>query len=381
MAKRYDKVRIDSQFRVRVMAVVLLSFSGAVGPAARAQEAPSPRVGHEAARELVGNTLVYAKPEQPKVETGVYLRLDGTGLAATRGGGEAPAPRAVRWANLSDGRFCITDADRQPWDGDCGKLSVDGARATLTPKSGPAWPGRVLAGDAWQLDPATAFTRRSDGKAAIAALVGHTMIFVPEGGKREYRAHYLMPDGTARRAHNDEPDFDHWVLQGDERWSIGDGDRLCFSGGVWKEEFCAAVSIAGDLVTLRHPRVGSLHARLVEGDARKLSPAIDAANRKRAAALVGRTLLLTATDRQAATDSRLYFQRDGAGLAKQGDRPPEPIQWLLQRDGRLCVAARKRAWRDGDCVAWSLDGDRVTLTAPDRPAIPGRLLPGKALDR
>ena len=90
-------------------------------------------------------------------------------------------------------------------------------------------------------------------------------------------------------------------------------------------------------------------------------------------------LLLKAADRQATTDSRLYFQRDGAGLAKRGDRAPQPMQWLLQRDGKLCVAERRRAFRDSDCTTLSIDGDRVTLKAPGRPAIPGRLLQGNAL--
>lgn len=363
-----------------IVGATMLGLADVAGLAAYAQEAPSPRAGFEAVRELVGNTLVYVKPGQPSVETGVFLRLDGTGLAVTRGRGDADEPRAIRWASLSDGRFCVTDVGHQPWDGDCGVLSVDGMRASLTPKTGSVWPGRVLAGDAWTLDPATATAARFEGKAAIAALVGHTMIFGPTGGKGEDRAHYIMANGTARRAHNDQPDFDHWALQADERWSIrGADDQLCFSGGAWKEDFCATVSIAGDLVTLRHARAGALHARLEQGDARNLSPAVDAANRKLAAALVGRTLLLKAADRQAKTDSRIYFQRGGAGLAKRGDRVIESMQWLLQRNGKLCVAERRLKFRDGDCTRLSIDGDRVTLEAPGRPAVPGRLFKGNVL--
>jgi len=369
-----------TKIRAWIAGATMMVLAHVAGLAAHAQGAPPPRTGFDAVRELVGNTLVYAKPGQPNAETGVFLRLDGTGFAVTRGRGDAGEPRAIRWASVSDGRFCVTDVGHEPWDGDCGVLSVDGMRASLTPKSGPVWPGRVLAGDAWTLDLATASAARFEGKAAIAALVGHTMIFGPTGGKGEDRAHFIMANGTARRAHNDQPDFDHWALQADERWSIrGADDQLCFSGGAWKEDFCATVSIAGDLVTLRHARAGPLHARLVQGDARNLAPAADVANRALAAALVGRTLLLKAAARQATTDSRLYFQRNGASLAKRGDRAIEPMQWLLQRDGKLCVAERRRAFRNSDCTTLSIYGDGVTLKAPGRPAIPGRLLQGNAL--
>ncbi len=381
-AMRYKKVRIDKQFWVGVLAMSLLGASGAARPAAHAQEAPSPRVGHEAARALVGNTLVYSKPEQPSAETGVFLRLDGTGLAVTRGAGDARAPRAIRWANLSDGRFCISDAGRQPWDGDCGMLSAEGARATLTPKSGSAWSGRVLEGDAWQLDPAAASTPRLTGKAAIAALVGHTMIFVPEGGTREYRAHYLMPGGTARRAHNEQPDFDHWALQPDERWSIrGKDDQLCLSGGAWKEDFCAAVTVTGALVTLHDKRTGPLNAKLARGDARNLSPAIDAAIARTVAALTNHSMTIKAADRAGDTDRILYFGRGGIGLVKRGDGAAVPMKWLVQRDGKLCVAPRAREFRDSGCAALSIDRDTALLRAPDNPPARGQIVKGNVLTK
>lgn len=212
---------------------------------------------------------------------------------------------------------------------------------------------------------------------AARALTGNTLVFVAEGGSREYRAHYFMANGKARRAHNDQPYFDHWVLQPDERWSIRE-DRLCLSGGAWNADFCAAVSIAGDLVTLRHEKAGPLQARLLKGDARNLSFAAAAATRKIADALTGHTLLLKAADRQAETDSILYFLRDGTGRGKRGTAG-SPFKWLVQLDGKLCVTEAKREFRDGDCYILSIDGDAVTVAAPDRPAIPGRLLKGNAL--
>lgn len=363
-----------------MIAAAMLGFTHAGGFAAHAQEKPAPKVAHEATRALIGNTLVYAKPGQPGDETGVFLRLDGTGQAATRGPDGTGEPRAIRWANISDGTFCVTDVGRKPWDGDCGVLSVDGTRATLAPATGPAWTGRVLEGDAWKLDPATRSEERFIGKAAIQALVGNTLLFITEGDGREYRAHYFMANGTARRAHNDQPYFDHWALQPDERWSIrGEADQLCFSGGAWKKDFCATISIAGDLVTLHDDRIGPLHARLLPGDARKLSPAAAAATRRMIDALVGNTLLMKATDRNAKADGIVYFLRDGSGRARWRDGAPVPMRWLLEPGGRLCIVKREREFRDEDCVDLSIDGDAVTLASPGRPAIPGRILKGNAL--
>lgn len=375
-------MRPMTKIRPWMVWAAILGFSHGAGAAKDAQEDRRPLVAHHAVGALIGNTLVYAKPDKSGVETAVFLWLDGTGWAATRGADGATEARIVRWVNLSDGQFCVTDIGRKSWEGDCGILTVDGARATLAPKTGPVWPGQILEGDAWKLDPARGSGERLVGKAAVAALVGNTIIFIPQGGSREYRAQLFVADGTVRQALNDQPDFDHWALLPDERWSIrGKDDQLCFSGGGVKEDFCATVSIAGDLVTLRHARAGALHAKLVQGDARDLSPAVDAANRKLAAALVGRTLLLKAADRQAKTDRRIYFQRGGTGLAKRGDRAIEPMQWLLQRNGKLCVAERRLKFRDGDCTRLSIDGDRVTLQTPDRPAIPGRLIKGNALEK
>lgn len=368
------------QIRTLAIAATMLGLAHTGSVAAHAEEAPRPNVPHQAARALVGNTLVYAKPDRPGEETAAFLRLDGTGLMATRGPDGASEPRPVRWANVSDGTFCITDAGRPLSDGDCGILSVDGTRATLTPASLPAWAGRLLEGDAWTLDPAGLWGERLAGKAAIDALVGNTIVFIPEGGGREYRAHYFMPAGKVRRAHNEQPDFDHWVLQADEKWSIrGKGDQLCLSEGQWKGSFCAAISIAGDLVTLRDDRIGPLHARFLKGDARHLSPTAEAATRKTADALTGKSLLLKAADRDAETDSVVYFLNDGSGSAKWRDGAPTSIKWMVQTDGKLCVAEQRLEFRDQDCVNLLIDGDTVTLAAPDRPAIPGRLLKGSAL--
>lgn len=355
----------------------ILGFALVGSLAANAQETRHPQVAHDAVRALVGNTLVYTKSGS---ETGVFIHLDGTGQAVTRGPDRAGEPRPIQWANLSDGKFCVTDVGRKPWDGDCGILSVDGANATLTPTSGPAWPGRVLEGDAWKLDPATRSDERFIGKQAVQMLVGNTLVFIPQGGGREYRALYFTANGTTRRAHNDQPDFDHWVLQPDEKWSIrGEDEQLCLSGGAWREDYCTALSVVGDLVTLRDRRIGPLHAKLLKGDARSLSSSAEAATKGIADALAGNTVLLKAADRQAETDSVMYFLRDGSGRAKWGGRPPTAIKWLLQLDGKLCVVEQQAEFRNDRCATLSIDGNALMLTTPSRSDIPGRILKGNAL--
>lgn len=371
--------------RTWVIAAILSGLAQAGGIAARAAEPAPPQAdwaSWAAFRALVGHTLVYAKPDRPDRETGVFLRLDGTGTAVTRGPDGTGEPRPIRWAQLSDGQFCITDAGRRLWDGDCGKLSVDGMTATLTPASGPAWSGRILDGDAWKLDPSARADDRLAGRAAIEALVGNTMLFISYAGDKAYRAHYLMADGKARRAHNDQPDFNNWALQPDEKWSIrGPADQLCFSGGAWKETFCSTLSIAGDLITMHDDRVGPLHAMLLKGDARNLSPAAEAAVGKKAAALVDHSLLLTAAERGAKTDSTLYFMRKGSGRAKWRAGAPVPIKWMIQLDGKLCVVEQPRDYRDQNCTALAIDGDAVTLSGPDRAPITGRIVKGNALKK
>lgn len=362
-----------------MIGAVLPGIALICGFTANAQEERHSLAGHEAVRALIGNTLVYARADQTDTETGVFVDLDGTGWAITRKPGDAGSVRAIRWANFSDGRFCITDPGRQAWDGDCGKLALDGSLATLTPAEGPAWPGRMLEGDPWRLDSARPSAPSVSGKAAIRKLIGNTTVFIPEGGGREYRAHYFMADETARRAHNEQPDFDNWVLQPDERWSFrDDDDRLCLSSGRWKEELCTGIEIAGDLVTFHHPRAGPLHARLLPGDARNLSPQAEAAARKTADALVNHSLWLEAADRQSNTASIIYFMRDGTGRAKRGAGAAVPIKWLVQRGGKLCVVERRLDFRDDDCSFLSIDGDQARLSMPGRPTISGRLSKGNA---
>lgn len=366
-----------------LLIVTAMSVSAYFGTAlAQVKEEGRPVLAPEAARLLVGNTLVYAKEDQSgeEMEMGVYLRLDGSGLAASRKADGAREPRHIRWATLSDGQFCVSDVGRKPSDGDCGILSIDGATAALTPRSGRAWSGKVLEGDAWKLDGATLAEVKFVGRAATKALIGNTLVFIPYGGGREYMAYYFLANGRMRRAHNDQPYFDHWVLQPDETWSVrGKDEHLCFSGGMWGEDYCVGVAVAGNLVTLWTKNAGPVHGELRKGDARNLSPAASTAIKKMGDALAGNTLLLRASDRQATTDSIIYFQRNGFGRAKWGGEAPRPIKWLIQLDGKLCLVEQRLKFRDQNCATLSIDGDAVTFATPDRPAIPGRILRGDAL--
>lgn len=370
-------------------AVALVSAHSGAGPAQAEEETLAGR--ERAVRLLIGNMLVYAKPDHAGEETGVYFRLDGTGLAATRNGSDTGTPRPIRWALLSDGQFCITGIDRKPGDGDCAVLSIDGDVTKLQPAAGPEWAARRLIGDAWNLDPATRHQDARSGKAAIDALVGNTLVLIPMGGKRETAALYLLADGTVRRASNEQPDFSNWVLQPEEHWSARGKDDLCISGKVGEPVYCAAVSVAGDLVTLRHQQAGLHFGNLLRGDARNLSSAASAAVERTRRALIGHTLRFQRPDRPAGRqDVALYFGKDGGGriMAADKDVAPasRPIQWLLRLDGTLCVAEGRVSFRDFNCHALSIDGDSVTIIGEDgkdrdKVTIPGRLTKGNTLEK
>lgn len=344
---------------------------------AQTSDLPPKEVGHDAARRLVGNTLVYAKADRPDERRSVYFRLDGSAWATEPEAGDVGKTRAVRWATISDGRFCISDPRLSPWEGDCGTLTIVGDDARLQPRNGSAWLGKILNGDPRYLDPSSPTSSSVSGRAAIDALVGNTLVFVPYGGGREYLALYFLPGGRVRRAHNDVPDFDNWVIEADEKWSIGHKDeRLCLSGGAWTQTLCVSVAVADDLVTLGRTNGGPLHGELRIGDARNLSPAAFIAAEKARAALAGHTLLFRSPDRG---DERLfYFRRDGSGSGKRGDRAPGPIKWLLQPSGKLCLTGGRPAFRNDDCASLTIDGSRVTLTSPGRPEISATLVKGRA---
>ncbi|NIJ35654.1 hypothetical protein FHR22_000303 [Sphingopyxis panaciterrae] len=370
------------QARAWTIAAVLLGAAPGGNPA-RAEEARRPVATHEAARVLVGNTLVYTKADRDGDEETVYFRLDGSGLAATRGEHGLSEARPIIWATMSDGQFCVADSGRKIWDGDCGTLSIDGDAATLAPANGPAWSGKLLAGDARHLDPATAGQQRLDGEAAIRPLTGNTLVFIPMGGRREYLAFHFLADGTVRRAQNDEPDFDNWVLHRDESWSIRKKDgALCLRGGEWKQDYCAAITVTGDLVALKSEGAGLTHGRLLPGDARNLSPAAAAATKAMMDRLTGHTLLLVRPEAVSAKkDVAIYFQRGGVGQARErsggGPDVSKPVKWLLQPGGKLCVVDDGRKFGNGDCAALSIEGELVVLEGQGRPKIAGRLLRGK----
>lgn len=352
---------------------------------AQAGDAPQPPITHDEVSALVTNTLVYSKPDHPGETTAAYLRPDGTGLAATRDGNGMGEVRRIQWAILSDQRFCIANAGRKPWEGDCGTLSVEGEDAMLVPAEGQRWPGKLLQGDAWSLD---APTRKLTGRAAVEALVGNTFLLMPLGGGRASTAIYLLPDGTVRRGADglDDggvPEFTNWVLQAPERWSLRESDgSLCIGDvepGTGRPDYCAAVSLAGDTVVFRdNANHRLLYGTLLQGDARSLSPAASAAVKEMEDALVGNTLMLA----NPAEETIVYFQADGTGRVHRrggvtGDEA-NPFHWLLRTDGSLCIAEGDAKFHEVDCGAISVVGDAVTLKGPGGPAVSGRILKGNA---
>ncbi len=234
--------------------------------------------------------------------------------------------------------------------------------------------------DAWQLDPATTSEKKLVGRAAISAIVGNTVVILSAGDKRETSAQYYMANGKMRRARNEQPNFDNWDLEPEEKWSVREeADQLCISGGGWKEDLCLGIAVTGDRVTLKDNRIGLIHGMILKGDARNLSSAAGKANKAKARALVGNTLFLKAADRQADTDSVIYFLSDGVGRAKRGHAAAVPIKWMLQLNGNLCIVEVEREFRDNSCTSLSIDGSAATLAAPDRAEIRGQILKGNAL--
>ncbi|OWJ68014.1 hypothetical protein BWR60_06110 [Inquilinus limosus] len=348
----------------------------AVGAPARAADTPGTIDGWPAVEALVGNTLVVTRPDQPGGESAVFMLPDGTGRVAERKGGVADPPRAVQWAFRSDGLFCVSDPSGTASDGDCVTLSIAGDTATLAPKDGPAVAGKVLRGDAWQLDPAGAKSPVT-GKAAARSLAGNTVVLMPLGGSGEVAAFYFLADGTGRSTRQDNaaetPDA--------FRWSLRDDGRLCFTdaGKGPADGDCLTVSITGDRVTLAGRDGRAAYGRLLDGDARGLAPATPA-TRAMIDALAGNTLVFARPDRPG-EETTFYLQADGTGRALQGggEGKPEPVRWSLWNDGRFCVfSARAKAPLEGDCATLSVAGDSVTFTAPGRPAMSGRILKGNA---
>lgn len=183
-----------------------------------------------------------------------------------------------------------------------------------------------------------------------------------------------------RRARNEQPYFDNWDLQPEEKWSVREeDDQLCVSGGGWKKDLCLNIAVTGDRVTWKDNRIGLIHGTLLKGDARNLSPVAGKANKAKARVLVGNTLFLRAADRRGDTDSIIYFLRDGVGRAKRGQAAAVPIKWMLQLNGNLCLVEAEREFRDNDCTSLSINGSAATLAAPDRHEIRGQILKGNAL--
>lgn len=114
-------------------------------------------------------------------------------------------------------------------------------------------------------------------------------------------------------------------------------------------------------------------------------PVLHAAERAADAAVapvfaLAENTLVEAVGAQAHTAS--FFAYDGSGWTalRDGARigPPRPLKWYSRSDGRFCTHAPERSYRDADCRAIAVDGDRARWTGENGRAGSGQVLAGDA---
>jgi hypothetical protein len=109
----------------------------------------------------------------------------------------------------------------------------------------------------------------SAGKAAVKALIGNTLVFTTPGDPGDKVALYILADGTGR-----------FTMDGGDaagrpksiHWSIREDGALCVveAGETRKDGDCAAISVAGDSVTLKPQGDPAIPGKILKGNARKL---------------------------------------------------------------------------------------------------------------
>ncbi|MDR6287613.1 hypothetical protein E9232_000112 [Inquilinus ginsengisoli] len=109
----------------------------------------------------------------------------------------------------------------------------------------------------------------SAGKAAVKALIGNTLVFTTPGDPGDKVALYILADGTGR-----------FTMDGGDaagrpksiRWSIREDGALCVVevGKTRKDGDCAAISVAGDSVTLKPQGDPAIPGKILKGNPRKL---------------------------------------------------------------------------------------------------------------
>lgn len=221
------------------------------------------------------------------------------------------------------------------------------------------------------------------GKAAVDALVGNTMIATMPNDPGVEMAFHILADGTIELSRRENGT---WKPPVSSRWTVRDDGRFCVTpdGGPPGEKDCVAISVSGDTATFTPPDDAALSGRIVQGDAVATAQAgpQDAVTGKAAIdLLVGNTLTFT-RDGLPEEETAIYFRADGSGRAKRNMNDPTdkatPIGWSVRSDGMFCVADAGKKPGDGDCTAISVAGGTVTLTAPGRPPLSGKILKGNA---
>ena len=218
------------------------------------------------------------------------------------------------------------------------------------------------------------------GKAAGQALIGNTLVVsIPDNSGSEVTM-YILADGTGVVV-----GLPGDVINGPEpiRWRLRDDGLFCTTGVGRRAGFeeCQSVSITGDNVTFQSPsgRAFPATAKLLQGDARSLSPTASADAQAIADALRGNTLVFRRPSGKASEEVAVYMLADGTGRTLRESRAaegPKAIWWSVQRDGKLCVSDTEKEPGESGCAAVEIAGTRVTVKPDGSPSIIGNLLKG-----
>lgn len=377
---------------IKILAAVLL-LPPAIFGTVLAQDGDNQAAPRLDFLELVGRTLVTVAPGRTLEETASYIQSDGTGWIAERRGGVTEKPRAMRWFHRSDDKFCVTSPGAAMADAGCSTLSIEKDIATLIEADGSARPGKILPGEAWNLEErATGKEVRSlTGRAAANAVIGNTFIVNTIGGDTQTAVYYLQAGGAGQLLLENQGSNERNVMPASPkpmRWELSDDGEICtILVGVDDDLACDMVSIVGDRATWRSKKGYTLYGRILEGDARNLSTASIASTTRMVDAMAGNTLVVVPPG-HGGDETAFYLLPDGSGYTgKRRDNStdaPTPIQWMVRKDRKLfCVTDVRRAVRDGsftedECFGISVRGVAATLTLKSGLAMPGKILKGNA---
>lgn len=353
-------------FGMLILTALLVQAAGG-----QAQDtAPQPR----AIDSLLGNTILYPSQSLPAVETGLFLRPDGTGFTGPAG---AATGQPIRWAQRSDGQVCLYPNPQTANEGLCGRLDIGTDKGRFTLPDGKVIAFAIMAGDGWDLDPSLRGATRVEGHAAIGLLAGNTLVFGTIGSSGPERsAFHFLQDGTLRAGLIADDSFEHWQLQPDESWRMDpETGALCIDGPRGPAPWCMNAAVEGDLVVLSDKTKGVVvPARLLDGDARLLSPQAQQQIAAQNDRLRGHTLVLPPAALGAKDSALIHFGADGAGFVQRDSAPPLAMTWQVLAGDKLCMTPRQKAARTQDCIPMVLQEDRLGLTFPGTPAVAGRLV-------